>query len=180
MRSLPFLSDDFEAALLTYSASVDATKDVDQRWKKCCDLLSMLVPVAIGSLYIEQTFKPEDKNLTDEIMSKVVDAYKLTLTDLTWINESEKEKIINYTDRMLKLTGYHKLLETEALKFYDTLKEFPADDFFNTAMSHHVFNVNRKYSLTFDWSKYAKPQTVQAFYNKRDGSIHFAAGILQV
>lgn len=144
----------------------------------------MNAPVAIGSLYITRYFTSKDKVIADDILSSVFEAYLNVLKNISWVKEEDKQQVIHYTEKMQNeraFIGYHVNLETEGPDFYKTLKEYPEEEFYNNAMSIKIFNAIRKSKLLgFDWTKYSQPHTVNAFYNSKDGSIQFPAGILQV
>lgn len=117
-------------------------------------------------------------------MDHIFAAYEENINKLPWIGVDEKNKILNYTQEIRKFIGYHdNLTSEEGIKFYDNLREYSEDDFFNIVISLKAFEANRKtYPLKrpYDWSKYSQPHTVNAFYNERDKSIQFTAGIIQV
>lgn len=145
-------------------------------------LLSNIAPVSIGSLYIERYFKPEDKQVAKEIMDHIVDAYVENVNHSTWLNADESKKIIDViTLKMQKFIGYDDHLITHAKNFYENLTEFAPDDFFNQVMALSIFNADRTFNqkIGIDWSKYSQPQTVNAFFNAKDDSIQFPAGIIQ-
>lgn len=145
--------------------------------------MSIIAPVSIGSLYIEKYFKPEDKQVAEEIMNRTLDAYVENVNRADWMTSAEKEKIVySITNTMKKFIGYHDNLNTDiARNFYQNLTEFASDGFFNQAMALTIFNAEATLSQTskIDWVKYSQPQQVTASFNSKDDSIQFPAGIIQ-
>lgn len=129
--------------------------------------------MAIGSLYISQYFKSQDKKAAEKIMDKVIESYVRNVEQLDWIDGNAKKEVVDYTEKMLKFIGYHDKLETEGLDFYNELRDFPEDQFFNIGFSLEIFAADRKFRFNrkIDWSKYSQPHTVNALYSSADSSI---------
>lgn len=106
-------------------------------------------------------------------MDNVFDAYKRVVEDLEWVDEQGRREILNYTDSLLKFVGYHDNLEKEGDVFYEDLKEYPEDQFFNIGISLQIFSAERKFKLwgKFDWTKYSQPHTVNALFSQADSSV---------
>lgn len=115
-------------------------------------------------------------------MDHIVDAYIENVQHSSWLNVTEQSAIVNVIENTLKkFIGYDDHLITDATNFYQNLTEFAPDDFFNQAMALNIFNADRTFNhkVGLDWSKYSQPQTVNAFFNSKDDSIQFPAGIIQ-
>lgn len=107
-------------------------------------------------------------------MDLVFEAYIKNVEELSWIDDAEKAKIIKYTNHELKkFIGYHENLETLGPNFYDTLKVYPEDEFFNIGFSLKVFSADWKFKVggALDWSKYSQPHTVNALFSSADSSV---------
>lgn len=116
-------------------------------------------------------------------MNQVLAAYDDNVKKLLWVDDRSKETILSFTEHMQKFIGYHDKLATEGNTYYDNLRVYPQDEFFNIAISLKAFEADRQFkkkSNEEDWVKYSVPHTVNAAFNDKDRSIQFTAGILQV
>lgn len=143
--------------------------------------MSEIAPVAIGSLYVDRYVKLRTKQSAEVIMKYVFEAFLENIRTLPWLNEEEREKVLTKSKRILRVVGYIDNLSSEGATFYQNLTEYNDDQFFETAVSLKAFLAQVKSGLVkLDWTKYAQPHTVNAFYSPNENSIRIMAGIIQV
>lgn len=178
LSSLAFLSDDVDKIALEFKTVAYGQQDVDQRWKTCIQLTANYVSVGTGSLYIAEYFSEDDKKAATQMVDFIFEEYKKTLQSSEWIDADVKQKALAKAKNTLKFIGYHpKLRSRDAFTFYEKLQQWPIDNFFEMAMSLSLFTVDRLFERVVsktkepDWTKYSKPQTINAFYSAKDNSI---------
>lgn len=114
-------------------------------------------------------------------MKYVFEAYLNNVGGLPWLTESEREKVLERSNKMVRVVGYIDNLITDGPTFYENLTEYRDDQFFETALSMKAYAAEAKFGFgKFDWTKYAQPHTVNAFYSPSENSVRIMAGVIQV
>lgn len=112
-------------------------------------------------------------------MKYVYEAFLDNIQALPWLSEEEKNNVLKKSKKILRVVGYIDNLISEGPTFYKNLTEYEDDQFFETAVSLKAFAAQVKSVLLVDWTKYAQPHTVNAFYSPNENSIRIMAGIIQ-
>jgi neprilysin len=178
-RAIPFLGEDVRKILLEYETAVHGKQDNDQRWKFCVSLTTERVAVGVGSLYIDEYFSEEDRKATIKMVDFIQDEYLSTLNSSDWIDNEVKINASKLARKMFKVIGYHEHLRSEDFiknNFYKNLERWPKENFLELGLALAIFDADREYDRTNqdvkeEWTKYARPATVNAFYSPRDNSI---------
>ncbi|CAO1339723.1 unnamed protein product [Diamesa hyperborea] len=186
--SLSFMHKGIRDAELRFQKNALGKEDFEQRWKLCAALTQVEAPVSTGSLFVKGYFTKDDKTAAVELVDRLLDEYSTTIENSDWMDKQTKTAANNTAMTMKKYIGYHDKLETkEADEYYNDLFEYPEEKFLEMGLAFKVFEADRQYKRfyeislkdTEDWTKYSKPATINAFYNSKDNSIQFPAGILQ-
>ncbi len=122
-------------------------------------------------------FPPRSKELMDELVANLLEAYRRSITDLDWMTEETKQRAFEKLDTFVPKIGYPK-------KFRDySALEISADDLLGNVLAATAFETDRelrKIGSPVDRDEwFMLPQTVNAYYNPGTNEICFPAGILQ-
>jgi putative endopeptidase len=132
---------------------------------------------AVGKLYVERHFPPESKVQMDELVANLLEAYRQSITDLTWMSDETKRRALEKLDKFTPKIGY-----PEKWRDYSLLDVAPDDLLANVEASAR-FELHREMGKLgkpidrYEW--FMTPQTVNAYYNPGFNEIVFPAAILQ-
>ena len=175
----PYLSTPFQKEDFAFNAqTLNGQKEMKSRWKRTLDSVEGGMGMALGQLYVAQTFSPESKARAEQLVSDLRAAYKQRIENLPWMSEATKKKAlekwatftpkIGYPDKWRDWTG---LTLTASNSYFQNLQ---AADQFNYA--YMVGKIGKPVDRT-EWGM--TPQTVNAYYNSLKNEIVFPAAILQ-
>ncbi len=147
-----------------------------ERWKRGVSATEGILGEAIGKVFVERHFPPENKAAMDALVLNLRRAMKANLDSLTWMSAATKsraeEKLASFNPKI----GYPSEFETfETLKVgASALENAVAAAAWQTAdnLSRLGAPVDRS-----EW--FMTPQTVNAYYNPSFNEIVFPAAILQ-
>ena len=174
----PYLSHDFVTTRFAfYGTKLTGQPEMRARWKRAVGLVEGSLGEAVGEIYVQKHFPPAAKAQMDELVGWLIEAYRQSITELTWMTEETKAKALVKLDKFTPKIGY-----PSKWKDYSSLV-IRKDDL--------VGNVRRASSLQTDreiakigskidreeW--FMTPQTVNAYYNPGFNEIVFPAAILQ-
>lgn len=147
-----------------------------ERWKRSVQATQGILGEAIGKVFVERYFPPENKAAMDDLVKNLRKAMALNLEDLGWMSDATKVKAEEKLNAFTPKIGYPDKFET-----YDTLTvgnnaldnavaaaKWESDD--------NVSNLGKPVDRT-KW--YMTPQTINAYYNPSFNEIVFPAAILQ-
>jgi len=168
-----FVNENFEF----FSKTLQGTKELAPRWKRCVRMATGDLGEAIGQKYVEATFGGDSK----ERMLKMVNALEAALGQdiqtLSWMGDDTKKQAIEKLHAITNRIGY-----PDKWRDYSTLKIIRGDAMGNSLRSN-------TFALQRDLNKIGKPvdkgdwpyppMTVNASYNPLQNNITFPAGILQ-
>ncbi|WP_300616895.1 M13 family metallopeptidase [Dokdonella sp.] len=174
----PYLSKPFsEENFAFYGKTLNGQKQQEPRWKRVLAALNDGMGMALGELYVAQTFPPESKTRALELVNNVNAALKTRIEHLDWMSDETKKKALEKWSTFLPKIGY-----PDKWRDWSGLAISPDDYFANVEAA-------RKYDYEYDIAKIGKPtdrlewgmtpQTVNAYYNPTDNTINFPAAILQ-
>lgn len=161
-----------------YGRLMSGIEEKRPRWKKAMAIPNSMFGEAIGQLYVDKYFPPENK----EYMKGLVANLKLALADhikaLTWMSDETKEKAIEKLDSLKVKIGY-----PDKWKDYSEINIDPEKSYWeNVFKASEWFSKDSLSKLDKpvdkeEWHMY--PQTVNAYYSPINNEICFPAGILQ-
>ena len=173
-----YLSSAFvEANFDFYGRTLSGTPELRARWKRGVGLVEGALGEAVGREYVARHFPPRSKELMDELVANLLEAYRRSITDLDWMTEETKQRAFEKLDTFVPKIGYPK-------KFRDySALEISADDLLGNVLAATAFETDRelrKIGAPVDRDEwFMLPQTVNAYYNPGTNEICFPAGILQ-
>jgi endothelin-converting enzyme/putative endopeptidase len=174
----PYLSDAFVRANFDFYGKVlSGTPELRARWKRGVSLVEGALGEAVGREYVARHFPPRSKQLMDELVANLLEAYRQSISKLDWMTEETKQRAYDKLATFRPKIGY-----PEEFRDYSAL-EVTADDLLGNVMAASAFETDRQLAKIGspvdrdEW--FMLPQTVNAYYNPGTNEICFPAGILQ-
>ncbi len=173
-----YLSSGFvEANFDFYGRTLSGTPELRARWKRGVGLVEGALGEAVGREYVSRHFPPRSKEMMDELVANLLEAYRRSITELDWMSEKTKQRAFEKLDTFRPKIGY-----PEKFRDYSAL-EISADDLLGNVLAATAFETDRelrKIGTPVDRDEwFMLPQTVNAYYNPGTNEICFPAGILQ-
>ena len=173
-----YLSSAFvEANFDFYGRTLSGTPELRARWKRGVGLVEGALGEAVGREYVARHFPPRSKELMDQLVANLLEAYRRSITDLDWMSEETKERAFEKLDTFVPKIGYpNKFRDYSAL-------QISSNDLVGNVLAATAFETDRelrKIGSPVDRDEwFMLPQTVNAYYNPGTNEICFPAGILQ-
>ncbi len=173
-----YLSAEFvEVNFDFYGRTLSGTPELRARWKRGVALVEGALGEAVGREYVSRHFPPRSKEMMDELVANLLEAYRRSITALDWMSEETKQRAFEKLDTFRPKIGY-----PEKFRDYSAL-EISADDLLGNVLAATAFETDRelrKIGTPVDRDEWLMlPQTVNAYYNPGTNEICFPAGILQ-
>ena len=173
-----YLSGAFvEANFDFYGRTLSGTPELRARWKRGVALVEGCLGEAVGREYVARHFPPRSKEMMDELVANLLEAYRRSITDLDWMTEETKQRAFEKLDTFVPKIGYPK-----KFRDYSDLA-ISADDLVGNVLAATAYETDRelrKIGAPVDRDEwFMLPQTVNAYYNPGTNEICFPAGILQ-
>ncbi len=174
----PYLTDEFvETNFDFYGRTLNGTPELRARWKRGVSLVEQCLGEAVGRTYVERHFPPESKQMMDELVANLLEAYRQSISQLDWMTEETKQRAYE------KLATFRpKIAYPDRFRDYSALV-LRADDLMGNVAASATFETARqlaKIGAPVDRDEwFMLPQTVNAYYNPGTNEICFPAGILQ-
>jgi len=173
-----YLSSDFvETNFDFYGRTLAGTPELRARWKRGVAMVEGALGEAVGKEYVARHFPPQSKEMMDELVANLLEAYRRSIAALDWMGEDTKKRAYDKLDKFRPKIGY-------PVKFRDySALEISADDLLGNVLASAAFETDRelrKIGAPVDRDEwFMLPQTVNAYYNPGTNEICFPAGILQ-
>lgn len=159
-----------------YGTTLRGQPQQRERWKRAVSATEGVLGEAIGKVFVERYFPPENKAAMDELVANLRKAMAANLEELTWMSDTTKVKAEEKLNSFNPKIGYPEKFET-----YDTL--VVTSSALDNAMAAAQWAMEDNLSdlgTTVDKTKwFMTPQTVNAYYNPAFNEIVFPAAILQ-
>jgi endothelin-converting enzyme/putative endopeptidase len=160
-----------------YGKTLQGTKELSPRWKRCVRAATSDLGEAIGQIYVAETFSPEGKTRTLNMVNALEKALGADIQTLSWMGDDTKKQALVKLQAITNRIGY-----PDKWRDYSTLKIVRGDALGNSQRSN-TFAFQRdlnKVGKPVDKSDWPyPPMTVNASYNPLQNNITFPAGILQ-
>jgi len=174
----PYLSKDMvQAHFDFFGTTLSGTPTMRKRWKRGVSFVESIMGEAIGELYVARHFPPDSKIRMDELVGKLMLAYRQSITALEWMSEATKAKAREKLDSFVPKIGY-----PDTWRDYSAL-QVSATDLLANVQAGNEFEFARelgKIGAPLDRGEwFMNPQTVNAYYNPGFNEIVFPAAILQ-
>ena len=173
------LSDDFYMASFDFfQKQMAGVQEPKPRWKRAMAVPNSILSEAVGKMYVDRYFSPEDKERMSVMVANIQAALSKHISGLDWMSEQTKakaqEKLSNFTVKI----GY-----PDKWKDYGTMEIDPSLPYYQNivkAMNWYTEDNLSKLGKPVDRGEwFMSPQTVNAYYNPTTNEICFPAAILQ-
>ena len=174
----PYLSTPFvNASFDFYGRKLTGVEKIQPRWKRVLNVENDVLGEAVGQLYVEKYFPPENKKKALEIVHNLLKSMKQRIEQLDWMTADTKAKALDKLSSFKAKIGYpDKWID------YSSLSIEPAS-YAKNYFSAYKFNFLRdirKVGKPTDRSEWhMSPQTINAYYTPNNNEIVFPAAILQ-
>ncbi|MCW3158107.1 M13 family metallopeptidase [Micropruina sonneratiae] len=174
----PYLPEQFVAARFAFYGTVlHGIPTNRERWRRGIALVERCLGEAVGRLYVERHFSPVAKQRMDELVANLVEAYRISISELDWMTETTRAQALDKLSKFIPKIGY-----PDRWRDYTAL-EIRADDLLGNVLRSAEFEA--AYELAklggpidrHEWLM--TPQTVNAYYHPLRNEIVFPAAILQ-
>jgi putative endopeptidase len=160
-----------------YGKTLSGQPEQQVRWKRCVRSVDGALGEALGRVYVEQRFPPQDKQRTLEMTRDIEGAMHSDLAQLSWMSAPTKarseEKLAGVTNKI----GY-----PDKWRDYSKLDITRGDALANAQRAAHFEKARdlAKIGKPVDKGEWEmSPPTVNAYYDPQMNDINFPAGILQ-
>jgi endothelin-converting enzyme/putative endopeptidase len=173
-----YLSDEFvETNFDFYGRTLSGTPELRARWKRGVALVEGGLGEAVGREYVARHFPPRSKELMDDLVANLLEAYRQSIAALDWMGEETKKRAFEKLETFRPKIGY-------PVKWRDySALEIDKGDLLGNVLAIAAFETDRqlrKIGAPVDRDEwFMLPQTVNAYYNPGTNEICFPAGILQ-
>src|SRR5260370_9861230 len=152
-------------------------KEIQPRWKRCVEATDGDLGFALGQKYVEDTFGPEGKAPTLQMVQEIEKALQQDIGTLTWMTPATKEQALIKLRAVANKIGY-----PDKWRDYSSVKIARGDALGNDerATEFEVHRVLNRIGKPVDRGEWLMtPPTVNAYYYPPENNINFPAGILQ-
>ncbi len=174
----PYLSSAFvNENFAFYSAKLGGVEQLKDRWKRGVTFTEGAVGEDLGQLYVAKNFPPEAKTAMDALVQRLIEAYRISISNLPWMGSDTIEKALDKLSKFRPKIGY-----PDQWIDYSSIETDPLDLIANRAAANE-FEFKRELKKIDDgvdrelWFMY--PQTVNAYYHPLLNEIAFPAAILR-
>lgn len=174
----PYLSSKFvNENFAFYGTTLTGIPVLKERWKRGVALVEGALGEAVGQFYVERHFPPAAKARMSELVANLIEAYRVSINELSWMGEETKKKALEKLSKFTPKIGY-----PDKWRDYSKLEIKRGDLIGNLARiskfrSDYEYNKVGKQVDKSEWLM--TPQTVNAYYHPLLNEIVFPAAILQ-
>lgn len=170
--SKPFVDENFHML-----SALTGTKQLLPRWKRVVKTENGALGFAIGKMYIDKYFSPDDKREVLDILQNIRTALREDLKTLSWMAPATRKAALKKLSLIEERVGY-----PEKWWDYSTLS-IDRGPYVLNVMRANKFLTKRaldKIGKPVDRTEWAMtPQTINAYYDPSMNNINMPAGILQ-
>jgi putative endopeptidase len=171
--SSAFVNENFEF----FSKTLQGTKALRPRWKRCVSHADGDLGEAIGQIYVQQTFGAQGKERTLAMVQALEKSLGADIESLPWMGDETKKQALVKLAAITNRIGY-----PDKWRDYSALKIVRGDAIGNAERANQ-YDMHRrldKIGKPLDKRNWPyPPMTVNASYNANENNITFPAGILQ-
>lgn len=160
-----------------FGKRLNGIEQIQPRWKRGVSAVESAMGEALGQIYVERHFPPENKARMEAMVQKLIEAYGLAIDELEWMSAETKKAARQKLSKFSYKIGY-----PNEWRDYSNLKIMAGDAVGNQRRAAE-FEYRRdlnKLGKPIDRNEWSiPPQTVNAYYNPEKNEIVFPAAILQ-
>lgn len=164
-----------------YSKTLRGAVKQEPKEKIAVNVVSNSIGEALGKLYVKKYFPPQAKEIMEDMVETLTEAYRIRIDALTWMDSETKTKAKEKLEKVTVKIGY-----PSEWKDYSAIEikapEQEGDYYTNTQtisewkFKEKIAKLNKPVDKT-EW--HMSPQTVNAYYSASYNEIVFPAAILQ-
>ena len=102
LLSSTFVNENFDF----YGTTLQGTKELRPRWKRCVSATDHDLGEALGQKYVEKAFPPEAKAATLQMVHNLMAALRADMDTLTWMGPETRKQAEAKLDAMALKIGY--------------------------------------------------------------------------
>jgi endothelin-converting enzyme/putative endopeptidase len=160
-----------------FSRTMQGTKELRPRWKRCVDFADDDLGDLVGQIYVKQTFGEQGKERTVAMVDALEKALAEDIKTLPWMGAETKTQALVKLHAITNRIGY-----TDKWREYSKLEIVRGDALGNSQRANQNDFRRRMNKIgkpldKRDWPY--PPMTINASYNPLENNITFPAGILQ-
>ncbi|MFI0431703.1 MAG: M13 family metallopeptidase [Candidatus Nanopelagicales bacterium] len=177
-RTASLLSTELDNANFEfYGTRLSGTPEQRPLWKRGVALVQGAMPEALGQIYVQRHFPPENKQRMVELVDNLLRAFGDAIEELAWMSEATK------VEARAKLATFRaKIGYPDVWRDYSALTVDPGDLVGNVRRSsvfEHDYEIAKLGGPVDREEWLMPPQMVNAYYNPEMNEIVFPAAILQ-
>ena len=177
--SSSLLSDDFyDVSFELFSRVMSGVEEKKALWKRAMTLPNSMFGEAVGQLYVQKYFPPENKDYMKNLVENLRKSLGKHIEGLSWMSDETKQKALEKLVALNVKIGY-----PDKWKDYSEIDIDPAKSYMENALAASEWFTRDNYKRLGkpvdkeEWFMF--PQTVNAYYSPQTNEICFPAGILQ-
>lgn len=177
-QASPYLSTAFDQARFDFrQKTLTGTPAQQPRWKRAVGVVDGSLGEAVGKLYVQAYFPPENKARMEALVGDLKSAMAARIQKLDWMGPETKQKALEKLGKFTVKIGYpdkwrdYAALTIRADDIYGNVERSAAFDW-----AHDVARMNGPVDRS-EWEM--TPATINAYYSSTKNEIVFPAAILQ-
>ena len=160
-----------------YQKTLEGTKEIQPRWRRCTQSTDRQLGFALGKLYVAEHFPPEAKARADQMVKNLIAALRDDLATLAWMSPETRKAALAKLDAFTPKIGYPD--KWRDYSSYKVDRASYAVNVMNGALYEHHRDMD-KIGKPVDRTEWGMtPPTVNAYYSAPRNEIVFPAGILE-
>jgi len=168
-----FVNENFDF----YGRTLEGTKELLPRWKRCVQSTDRNLGFALGKIYVRENFPPEAKARADQMVKNLIAALRDDLSSLPWMGAETRKAALAKLDAFTPKIGYPD--KWRDYTPYKVVRGPHAVNVMNGALYEHHRDMD-KIGKPVDRTEWGMtPPTVNAYYSAPRNEIVFPAGILE-
>ncbi|XP_028401827.1 neprilysin-4-like [Dendronephthya gigantea] len=181
---VPLLDERFRKTYYKFKEKIQGPTAEKPRRKICFSYTDNILGPLLGSLFVRKAFSPESKAKVEEMMSKIIQAFKENAKEEHWLSLKSQKAVREKVDAATIKVGYPHYLWNE-MEFADRYHKLEITD---SRWFENIVNTDR-FSLMQTFAKLGQkrdrrhwitvPHLVNAFYVITKNEVVIPAGILQ-
>ena len=105
--SAPYLSSDLVNQNFDfYGKTLSGTPQLRERWKRAVSIVEGSLGEAVGKVYVEQHFPVVAKVRMEQLVTNLIEAYRISINALNWMSDETKQKALEKLGKFTPKIGY--------------------------------------------------------------------------